>query len=362
MTVPAGLSGDLILLSAIGVGSLLVVMVGFTLGPSVYLARRDELAERRRDPLREELLARLYEPGPSWSTWVGGLDDRDRTVLRSLVRTQLRWVRGTERERLRRLAECLGLDEDAERLFAADERHRRLQGLTWLTLLGRSVDPTTLVERCRDHPDTRAAGARLLCDTDHPDARETGGGLLLAPGEPLSVLGVDTLYQLYKHDPAGLADRAATAGDGWAESLRIQVLGVFGECAAVGSDVSLAWVLSGLADESPRVRRAAIDALDDYGWRSPVHAAVVCDAVAADPSPLVRRAAYRRYGDWATEESLARLDAALRIETDDRSRVVAARALRRAGRLPMSTTAGRVGESTPDPVVEWVAAETEVGR
>lgn len=137
--------------------------------------------------------------------------------------------------------------------------------MTWLTLLGRSVDPTTLVERCRDHPDMRAAGARLLCDTDHPDARETGGGLLLAPGEPLSVLGVDTLYQLYKHDPAGLADRAATAGDEWAESLRIQVLGVFGERAAVGSDASLAWVLSGLADESPRVRRAAIDALDDYG-------------------------------------------------------------------------------------------------
>ncbi|MWG36390.1 HEAT repeat domain-containing protein [Halomarina oriensis] len=365
---PVTPSGDALALVTIVVGSLLVVLFAFTLGRSYWLARDDRRCAARRDDRRSELLTRLYGPDPDWTSWVDGLDAADRTVVRSLVYTQLRWVRGTERERLRDLASVLGLDARAERLFASERRYERLQGLTWLALLGRPVDAETVLDRCRDHPDTRAAGARLLADTDHSEARPVGTELLLAPGRPLSVLGVDTLYQLYKHDAAELVAWATRERERWDESLFIQVLDVFGECSTVGPGVSLEWVLAGLDAASPRVRAAALEALTGYGWRESVRTAVVGEREAPfshreEREPLVRRTAYRLYGEWATPDALDRLAEAVWRDPDDRARVEAARALQRADCLSTVGTGERAptdGASGTDHVVAWVDATAGV--
>jgi hypothetical protein len=384
---PLGPSTDVLAVLAVVVGSMLVAIVGLTLGLSVHVTRRDRRADARRDRLRSALLERLYGEPPDWGAWVEGLSAADRRVVRDLLRDQLRWVRGTDRERLRSLAGELGLVERAHDLLEERARHRRLLGLTWLALLGERVDADRLVDRCRDHPETRGAGARLAVEVDG-DARAVGERLLLGPGEALSVLGVDTLFHCYENDPEALARRASADGERWSESLFIQVLEVFGECAVVGPGAPLDWVLDRLDADSPRVRAAAVGALAAYGWRDDVRAAVVDGAVADDPDPEVRAVAYRVYGEWASDGALARLTDALRTDGSDRCRVTAARALRRAGWTaegagdgetgdaggrPHGATDGRSGtgaagdgpaDSSPpgDPALAWVVADAEVGR
>jgi hypothetical protein len=373
MTPPGPLapSTDVLAVLAVVVGSLLATIVALTLGLSVHVTRRDRRADARRDRLRSALLERLYGESPDWGAWVEELSAADRRVVRELLRDQLRWVRGADRERLRSLAGELGLVERAH------------------ALLGERVDADRLVERCRDHPETRGAGARLAVEVDG-DARTIGERLLLDPGEALSVLGVDTLFHCYENDPEALARRASADGARWSESLFIQVLEVFGECAVVGPGAPLDWVLDRLDAGSPRVRAAAVGALAAYGWRDDVRAAVVDGAVANDPDPEVRAVVYRVYGEWASDGALARLTEALRTDGSDRCRVTAARALQRAGwtaeraddgdgetgdaggrhrggldgRPGSGAAADGASDSAPpeDPALAWVAADAEVGQ
>lgn len=326
-TVPYAVLGGV----AIVVLSLLLVEAGLTVGWSVVTTRRDARRERTRDRVRGDLLDRTYADDPDWEPWVADLTREERIVVRDLLQTYLRRITGEDRRTLVALADALGIGErEIDRLGTRD-RFDRLGALTWLALLEDPVDPDVLVETCSDHPDTRAAAARVLYEQDHPDAAAVGTDLLLDPGAPLSVLGLDTLYHLTRLDPDPLIERAADEYGQWPESLLIQVLRVLAQTGPASTDASLDWMAFLFVNDSARVRAAAAAALADYGWHSTVRRLVDLGQLRTDPSPRVRRAVYRLCGEWGDEAALDTLREAVYTETDPRAAVTAARALRESG-------------------------------
>ncbi len=245
--------------------------------------------------------------------------------------------------------------------------------MTWCSLLDLSVDANALLDDCREHPDTRAAGVRLLSDTSHPDATDVGSVLLLDSGAPLSVLGVDTLYRLFESSPEQLA-RLVAQNEEQELSLTLQHLHDFGACCSGERETPLIWVCSQLTADSPRIRSAALHALSAYGWREDVREAVICDRLLNDPSPQVRSVVYQIFGNWATSATLTHLRTALQTKPDDQARVGAPRALFNARSdqsarsdtySPRASTTNRHPTSTRSAeslALEWVTAEAQVSQ
>jgi HEAT repeat protein len=302
------------------------------------------------------------------------LDRTERAVLRELLDSYLRRFRGHDRRTLQDAAAALGLVDWATAAVGSADRYRQLEGLTWLLLLDTVADDLGVRRRCRGHRDTRAAGARVLYECDHPNAVRAGTELLLDATEPLSVLGLDTLYRLHDRDPAHLVAYANANHRNWPASLTIQVLRAFGECNPVSDDVSLDWAFDLLDADSPRVRAAAVAALGEYGWRTDVGDRLQTAAPTADAAPVVRRAAYSTLGEWGNTDAVRQLAAAVVVDPDPRCRLAAARALpdgaegdERGAIEPVETDGSFPGPadgtaSLDDaPALEWVAERAEPG-
>ncbi|WP_254545509.1 HEAT repeat domain-containing protein [Halomarina pelagica] len=344
-------------------GALLVSMGGLTLARSAATASAARRRTRAAAAVRTDLLDRLNRDEPAWDEWVATLDRTERTALEERLLAFFRRLSGGDRERLRALARELDLDERAERALRGGTRTERLRGLTWLAYLDVEVDPEELRARCGDHPTTRAAAARVLHEREHPAAAEVGTDLLLGAGEPLPVLGIDTLYQLHKLDPERLVDYAASRYGAWSESLLIQVLDVLAECDPVPSPVSLDWVADCLDASSPRIREAALRALADYGWRADVRRAANVGVLTRDPAPNVRIAAYRLLGEWEPEIAASRLADGLATDADARARLAAAEALYGAREVREDGRRGAERPAIPAGVEAWAwVVATEGGR
>jgi|AntDeeMetagen134_2_1112570.scaffolds.fasta_scaffold04638_2 HEAT repeat protein len=369
----SGLSLAFVLVSVV-VGSSLIVLVTTILGRGIVEYRRDRRRDRVRDTIRTALLERLDREDPDWGEWTDGLDRTERAVLRELLDSYLRRFRGHDRRTLQDAAAALGLVDWATAAVGSADRYRQLEGLTWLLLLDTVADDLGVRRRCRGHRDTRAAGARVLYECDHPNAVRAGTELLLDATEPLSVLGLDTLYRLHDRDPAHLVAYANANHRNWPASLTIQVLRAFGECNPVSDDVSLDWAFDLLDADSPRVRAAAVAALGEYGWRTDVGDRLQTAAPTADAAPVVRRAAYSTLGEWGNTDAVRQLAAAVVVDPDPRCRLAAARALpdgaegdERGAIEPVETDGSFPGPadgtaSLDDaPALEWVAERAEPG-
>ncbi|MFC6942837.1 HEAT repeat domain-containing protein [Salinirubellus sp. GCM10025818] len=320
-------SFDLILFISVVLLAVLGATAIVTLGRAVQAARHDRRSEAVRPSVRYEIIERMSASDPGWEQWVNDLDPFERFVAKEELQGYLRQVRGKDRETLQRLGDTLGIDTWAECMFKRGDRFDQLAALTWIALLDIDVTLETLRATCMAHPDTRAAAARVLYEQDHPAATTEGTDGLLAEKRPLSMLGLDTLYQLNKEDPRFLLSRAEQASDSWPDSLLVQVLRVIGEAGPTSPDVSLDWLGSLFADDSPLVRAAVADALAGYGWHDHARTVIEIENVRRDSSPRVRQAVYRMLGSWGDQPARDALRDAIRTESDPRSAVVAIEAL-----------------------------------
>jgi type II secretory pathway pseudopilin PulG len=320
-------SFDLLLIISVLLLALLTAVAVITLARSVQTARHDRQSEAARPSVRREIIKRMSASNPGWEQWVSKLNRVERAVAKEELQGYLRRVRGEDRETLQRLGDTLGIDTWAERTLKKGDRFDRLAALTWMALLDIDVTLETLRATCMAHPDTRAAAARVLYEQNHPAATTEGTDVLLAEKRPLSMLGLDTLYQLNKEDPRYLLSRAERAHDSWPDSLLVQVLRVIGEAGPTSPDVSLGWIGSLFAHDSPLIRAAVADALAGYGWNDHARTVVGIENVRRDGSPRVRQAVYRMLGSWGDQPARDALRGAIRTESDPRSAVVAIEAL-----------------------------------
>ncbi|WP_134671571.1 HEAT repeat domain-containing protein [Halorussus marinus] len=344
-------------LSLIGavVTSLLAVVGLITIGRSVLTARRDRRTAQARGQIRRAFLERMEATDPAWDDWVTELNETERRVAQDLLREYLERVRGRDRQSLQRLGYALGLDRRARRKLREGDRFERRWALNWIARLDVDVPTASLERTCEEHPDASAPVARVLYEQDRPEAARIGTELLLRGSRPLSVLGVDSLYQLNKLSPAPLFERATSSYDEWSESRLIQVLRVIGEAGPANPDTSLGWIGFLFVSSSPAVRAAAAESLVGYGWHEDVRAAVDVERIRTDESPRVRGAIYRMLGTWQDEASTAALLAAIGTETDPRSAIDAISALGERARDLDETELSAASAAAR----EWVLASTE---
>jgi len=347
-------------LSLIGVfiTGLLAVVGTSTVARSVLSARRDNRLADVRPQVRQALLSRMEATDPGWEAWVGGLSGTERRVAEDLLEEYLHRIRGGDRESLQQLGYALGIGEKARRKLHEGDHLERRRALHWIARLDIDVTIETLEATCGGHPETRAAAARVLYEQDRANATEEGTELLLRGTGPLSVLGMDTLYQLNKLSPDLLFTRTKESYHEWSESRLIQVLRVIGTAGPASPDTPLDWIGFLFVSESPNVRVAAANALVGYGWHDGVRSAIEIEQVRTDDSPPVRQAVYQMLGSWDDEASVNALRNALRSESNTRAAIDAISALgERATSIPES-------ELTPasSAARDWVLASTEPTR
>ncbi|MFQ3293617.1 MAG: hypothetical protein ACI8VE_000680 [Natrialbaceae archaeon] len=341
----------------VGIGvvvlSLLVAVALVTLGRSIAGARRDARRDVRRPDLQTAIVERMGAADPEWQAWVAGLDRTERSVAKEILRAYFDLVDGEARESLRGLGRALGIDRTARWNLRTGNRFERLEALSWIALLDVDISIETLRSTCLETPETRAGAARVLYEQDRADAARVGTAFLLEDPDPLSVFGVDTLYQLNKSDPSPLLDRAKEAYGIWSESLLIQVLQVIGKTSPTTADNPLGWIGFLFVSDSLRVRRAAAEAIVGYGWHSDIRAVVDVDQIRTDESSRVRRAVYRTLAAWDDAPSSDALVDAVRTESDPRSAVVAVEALDRTGIDPSEIDRSSASEAA----LAWVQAK-----
>ncbi|WP_176765205.1 HEAT repeat domain-containing protein [Halovenus aranensis] len=274
---------------------------------------------------------------PEWEEWVNSLSESERRVATELLEEYLQRIQGRDRAALQQLGYALGIDQMARRKLRDGDRFERLWALHWIARLDIDIKIQTLQSSSDDYPETRAAAARVLYEQERPEAARTGTELLLQGPKPLSVLGVDTLYQLNKLSPEPLISAATSSYSEWDESRLIQVLQVIGEAGPSKPDTALGWLGFLFLSESPNVRAAAAQSLSGYGWHDDVRSAVDINQVRTDESPQVRRAVYRMLGTWEDDASTNALLDAVRTESDPRAAIDAITALgERAEQIPES--------------------------
>lgn len=159
-----------------------VAMVALTLG--IKAARTAQ--QRRTKASRERLEAALDESVATGETHPGLLDlgDRDLDLLAILMVEYLALLRGSERERLARLAEEAGLVERYCRALRARGRWRRARAAENLGYFGgpRTADPISRLLKDRDET-VRAVAARALARIGTPEAAEALARTLNDPSE-----------------------------------------------------------------------------------------------------------------------------------------------------------------------------------
>lgn len=337
-----------------GLGVALLVVGTFTLGRSVVAARRKRFTNARRPELYAAAFTRAGNADPEWESFVSGLSNRERTVLRDVLDSLLRTLRGSERYRLQELGRELGIDAEAKRALRDGDAHERRRALTWLVLLTEPMAPAVLRRTCTSSDDARAGAARLLYACGHPDARHEATAMLLRDDdETLTAFGLDTLYQLHRGDSTLLVRRAGREYDEWRPSLLLQVLSALNHTSQARRHAPLGWLYALAESEYPEVRAAVTTVFGAYGWREDVRSSVPVDRLCADEEPAVRRAAYEMLAAWGTAGALDRLAAAAEAESNDRARLTAVRSLDSEGELD------RLAESNEavSDAVRWVRAE-----
>lgn len=348
------LLGDPLLAAFAAVSAAVIAVGATTVSLSVVNAHRRGRREAAREQIRGELFEELYADEPDWDAWTGDLGRGERGELLDLLDAYLRRLRGEERERLRSLAETLGIHARARRSLAHGED--RLEGLTWLALLGEPIDP----ERLRRHADTtvlRAAAARVLYESDQPDAPVVGTDLLLGEGQqPLTAFGLDTLYRLNHGGETPLLRAAAERADAWDPRVVEQTLAVLRFCQIVEPGERFAWVVPLLDHDAPRVRLGAMGVVERHGWREGFRERIDIDARFADPHPSVRIGAFAALASWADDEALETLRRHLADAETDRERLLGTRYLAAAApTVPLPRT------PELEPFADWVAAEATAG-
>lgn len=335
------LSSTVLLVAAVGLGSLIVSVALLTIGYSVRRAWRRQRLEAIRSDLREELLSRLYGGSePAWEQWVLGLSSHERGELESVLAFYLRELDGSDAIRLAELGKALGIDDRSRRHIETGGYWHRLHVLTWLALLRDPPDRELLYAHCTDTPRERAAAARVLYLSHTDDLSTTGTDLLLGDDpRSFSVFGIDTLYRVSRADPSPLFERAAVGYDDWEPALQQQVLLATRHLNTVVGAADVSWISRSLSSPHERVRAEAYRTLGGYGWHRGLRSQFDMTAVIDDPSPIVRASTYRALGEWGDTAAIHGLYSAATVETDDRARVVAAATLypyrnRVAGDIP----------------------------
>ncbi|WP_276270583.1 HEAT repeat domain-containing protein [Haloarcula litorea] len=325
---------------ALLVGLLLATSFALTMGLSVSRYLGDRRRERVRDDVQTELLDRLYGPGdPGWEEWAASLSTTERRVAESLLGEFLRELDGTDAERLRPLGSALGVTGRARERLGGGDEYRRLQALTWLTLLC-DTDPVAAVDFEATTARERAALVRLLSTCDELADADAAVSLLLdGIDEQFTVFGQDTLYRVTRRDPGPLFARASDRYREWPKPLFAQVLAVCKHLDTSAGETDLTWLTAALEDETEAIRAAAARALGSFGWHESLRDRVFLERAVADPSPRVRAAVYEMLGSWGDESALSVLLYALVSEDDPR-------ALER-GTHALVTHRDRVGEDGP---------------
>jgi hypothetical protein len=352
MSDSSAISFDMLILLGSMIAVLLAVIAILTISKSIVLKRRDRRDTEVRSSVRQTLLGRMEMEDPEWQEWVEGLTVSERRVATELLEEYLQRIRGRDRAVLQQLGYALGVDKRARRKLRVGDRFERRWALHWIARLDIDIEIEALQVSSGDYPETRAAAARVLFEQERPEAARTGTELLLQGPKPLSVLGIDTLYQLNKLSPEPLVSAAKSSYGEWDESRLIQVLQVIGEAGPSKPDTALGWMGFLFLSESPKVRAAAAQSLFGYGWHDDVRSAVDIDQVRTDESSQVRRVVYRMLGTWEDDASTNALLDAVETESDPRAAIDAITALgERAEQVPeselsMSSSAAR----------DWVVA------
>jgi hypothetical protein len=324
---------SLIIHITVSLGAIVTILGGITLGLTVRYRRRDRRFEAFKSSMSSELFARLNEDDPDWRELADGMSRPERTATLAVAKRLLRQLEGREQRELRAFVAALGLDERKLRQgIESSKLYTVLRTLSWLALLDRPSVVDAALRTCTWTSDVRIALARVLHENDDPRRTRTGVELLLWNGtEPLSVFGLDTLYRIANADPSYLLSTAESDARAWTDTLLVQVLRTVRHCQATIKPSSIEWVTACLDHASAEVRREALLVLTQFGWSSRLRSAVDIESYFADDSPAVRRAAYRLVGAWDEDGAADALVAAVRNESDDRSRLVGARELRRLG-------------------------------
>ncbi|WP_247004999.1 HEAT repeat domain-containing protein [Halosolutus gelatinilyticus] len=234
-----------------------------------------------------------------------------------------------------------------------------LRGLIWLTLLERPVSMELLRTHCAGNQETRTAAARLLCAVGDENAGMDGTAMLLRDGNrPLTVFGLDTLYQLNRRDATPLLSLAAINADVWENELLLQCLTVLAHCQSAERLEYFEW-LPPLLDASPQIRAGALIAFGRQGWRETFRDHVDVERVLTDPHPQVRTAGYELLSRWGDERAIEWLRYAVVNDPADRSRLAAARTLVARGHdLPPPNPSDAAAART----IKWADAEVRSRR
>lgn len=318
-----------VLIAALVLVVLLSIEFVLTTGYSVvrYFQRKRE--DRIKEPLREELLTRLYRPSdPEWDHWVNSLSKHERSVLESLLDDYLRELQGDDAEQLAGLGTALGITAQAHRDLKQGSYNDRLHALTWLALLQDAPSIEVLKQHCMETPRERAAAVRVLDECDYPEIETVGVDLLLSDDpDPFSVFGVDTLYRAAETDPSHLFNRAAEDFTTWEPQLQQQVLLACRHLRTLLGDANVFWLAEALDSPAERTRVEAAKTLGGFDWHPTLLKSIDLQTLASDDSPLVRAGAYQMFGEWGDESAIDLLRFAGMTDDNDRARVAAARAL-----------------------------------
>ena len=344
-------------LAGLVLAAFLCLSVG-TVGLSIAKRRADVRAFEARSRVRHTLFELQAADDPNWSGWIGSLTGVERDELESLLERYLRNVSGSDRRLYQSLARDLGMGERAAADLDQNGTVPTLRALARLSLLDTPIESERLFETCLSDRHTRAAAARLV--EVRPDAVDAPGFvgttlLLWDEDQPLTVEGLETLYDLNDGSPTPLLLRASRNFERWDPALLDQVCRVLGTCQTTRDEGRFEWVFSLFDDENPRVRAAAIDALRQQGWRRGLRSRVPFRALVTDESPLVRRRTYRVLAYWGDVQSRDLLEWATIDEFDSRCQLTAVRAL-----ASLDVDPARNHAAWPEAAWQWVTADLAV--
>lgn len=316
--------------------------------------RRERHRERLRPDIRDEIFTRLVATEPNWTGWARSLGTVEQRVAREILDTYLRQLRGQERTRLQEAGDALDIPAESVAMIQEGDRHDRLRGLVWLSLLEHEIDPDMLWDHCRGDPTVRAGAARVLYATGGDDAVTVGTRLLCGTDQQMTSFGMDTLYRLHRDEPGRLFEYASEKATGWSEAVTVQVLRVVEEFTKIPKDAPTGWLVALSRHDSSEIRAATARAFVGLGWREDLRRDVSLETLAQDPSSAVRQAFCEMLASWNDDEARAKLRLLARTDTDPRVRLVAFRG------LPDTVVSSAVECDGTDPVREWVAAEREL--
>jgi len=348
----------LLLVASVGFGGTFVALAAVTMGVSVRGRRRDRRRVKGRESVRRELLEYAYSEDREWESWLKTLSGRERAQLEPVLERYLRTVSGRDRERFLELASVIELGRRADEALDTTDVPRRLQALSTLAVVEHPVEIERLVETCSDNRRTREGVARLLYERRHEyDAPAAAGTeLMLAEGtEPLTIYGMETLFDLNRGRETPLLALASERAGEWNPAVLVQVCRVLEFCQITAADASFEWLLALFEHETPAVRASAVRVLKGQGWRRSLREELPYRTLIGDDDPEVRQAVYETLAYWGDADARQLLEWAVVDESDPRCQLVAIRGLVSMGADPAVEHRG-----WPVTAWRWIEAEFAV--